>query len=84
LKRPFRREPADSAPLQISGCGSIAIACLDFDLLAASTIFCCTASSAFRAALEADSIPHIYEAFAGGRERPSWQKHVANTLRFAS
>jgi enterochelin esterase-like enzyme len=34
-------------------------------------------------ALEADGIPQICEEFAGGREWPDWQEHVASTLQFA-
>ena len=35
-------------------------------------------------ALEAESIPHIYQEFAGGHEWPYWQNHIASTLRFVS
>ena len=38
---------------------------------------------ALHAALEAERIPHTYQEFAGGHEWPYWQKHVADTLRFA-
>lgn len=35
-------------------------------------------------ALQARAIAHTYEEFAGGHEWSYWQKHVADTLRFAS
>ncbi|WP_348268832.1 alpha/beta hydrolase-fold protein [Edaphobacter paludis] len=39
---------------------------------------------ALHRALQIEAIAHIYEEFAGGHEWPYWQKHVAETLRFAS
>lgn len=38
---------------------------------------------ALHRALQTEAIVHIYEEFAGGHEWPYWQKHVAETLRFA-
>jgi enterochelin esterase-like enzyme len=34
-------------------------------------------------ALQIEAIAHTYEEFAGGHDWPYWQKHVAETLRFA-
>ena len=39
---------------------------------------------ALHRALQIEAIAHTYEEFAGGHEWPYWQKHVAETLRFAS
>lgn len=32
--------------------------------------------------LESESIPHVYEEFAGGHEWPYWEAHLADTLLF--
>lgn len=34
-------------------------------------------------ALQTEAIAHTYEEFAGGHDWPYWQRHVAETLRFA-
>jgi enterochelin esterase-like enzyme len=42
------------------------------------------ANRALHHALQTAAITHTYQEFAGGHEWPYWQKHIAETLRFAS
>lgn len=43
-----------------------------------------TGNRALHAALQADSIPHIYRESPGGHHWSYWQQHVTETLRFAA
>lgn len=40
------------------------------------------ANRALHRALEAASIPHVYQEFPGGHSWPYWEKHLVDTLRF--